>query len=104
MSFAKYIPNPAGQTLLKNMLQKGFEDLVTDVLNTAKEQSPVKTGNNRRRIQKDKLSNWLYNIETYSGYGAYLETGTYKMPARPYLYPSLVLHVRDADSYLLRYV
>jgi len=99
-----YVPNPIGIKLVKDLVKDGFDDLVNDTLNTSKDLSPVKTGNNRRRIQKDKINKWLYNIETYSGYGAYLEIGTYKMPARPYLYPALCLHANNASSYILRYL
>lgn len=100
----KYVPNIPGQQLVKELCEKGFDDLVNDVLNTAKELSPVKTGNNRRRIQKDKVGKMQYNVETYSGYGAYLEMGTFKMGARPFLYPALSLHTSKAKEYLLRYL
>ncbi len=100
----KYVPNIPGQTMVKSLLKKGFEYMVNDVLNTSKELSPVKTGNNMRRVQEDKISDWQYNIETYSGYGAYLELGTYKMGARPYLYPALTLHTNKAKDYVLRYL
>jgi hypothetical protein len=100
----KYVPNILGQTMVKDLVNKGFNDLVNDVLNTSKEMSPVKTGNNRRRIQKDKINKWLYNVETHSGYGLYLEAGTYKMSARPYLYPALCLHANKAGEYILRYL
>lgn len=43
------------------------------------------TGEDRSLLNDSKLEAAIYST---SGYGGFLETGTYKMPARPYIYPA----------------
>lgn len=76
-----------------------MRDTVVAVAGDAIDMSPVLTGNNRRSI-KYEVSGMGQNemvdpektegaVYSTSGYGGYLETGTYKMPARPYFRPAL---------------
>ena len=53
----------------------------------AKKRSPYLTGNNRRSITVGKYEG-ADAVFTTSGYGGHLETGTTRMPARPYLFPA----------------
>lgn len=51
----------------------------------------IDTGHNRRTIDssvEDTPEGPQAQLFTQSGYGGYLETGTSRMPARPYLYPA----------------
>lgn len=51
----------------------------------------IDTGHNRRSIDSDvelTADGPKASLFTQSGYGGYLETGTSKMPARPYLWPA----------------
>lgn len=68
--------------------EKAMKDVVILIANDSIRGSPVLTGNNRRSIkfQAKGLTGAIYST---SGYGGYLETGTVKMPARPYLKPAL---------------
>ena len=75
-----------------------------DIVPEAKRLSPVSpdnpkivgtkykdTGHNRRSIDAtviDTPEGPSAELFTQSGYGGYLEVGTSKMPARPYLYPA----------------
>jgi len=58
----------------------------------AKELTPVKTGNNRRSIAIDPAKKNgetpTARVFTTSGYGGWLEIGTSKMAARPYMAPA----------------
>jgi len=69
-------------------IQEVFEiDIKTD----AAANTPVDTGNNRRSIDTEvgEVPEGIRaEIFTQSGYGGYLELGTVKMAARPYLYPA----------------
>lgn len=85
--------------------QLGVRDVIVEMHNDAVKDSPFLTGHNRRslgaevsgmgvvagteqaRVVNDsKIEGALYST---SGYGGYLETGTIRMPARPYIKPAL---------------
>jgi HK97 gp10 family phage protein len=58
-----------------------------------KRKRPGGTGTNRRSIDVDferTAKGFVARLFTQSGYGGYLETGTSKMRAQPYLYPSFM--------------
>jgi HK97 gp10 family phage protein len=61
-----------------------LQDFVELMTLKTKENSPVDTGNNRSSITYERLGPMKWRVFTQSGYGAYLELGTFKMPARPY--------------------
>ena len=80
--------------LIQAAIRDGIKDAITkacfDVEAEAKNTVPVDTGNLKNSIQAD-----LDNIESLEGevgtgveYAAYIEYGTSKMPARPYLTPA----------------
>ncbi len=85
---------------VQNKIQKArngaLRSVVVDIANDAIKGSPFQTGNNRRSIKfevgpggevaKREGEGAIYST---SGYGGYLETGTVKMPAQPYLKPAL---------------
>jgi len=86
-------------------------DTVVTIHNQAVHTSPWLTGHNRRSIASEvsgmgvvvrgedaepervvddsRLEGAVYST---SGYGGYLETGTVKMPARPYMKPPMDMH------------
>ncbi len=85
-----------------------MRDTVVEIHHDAMEGSPKKTGNNMRSIAAEVSGMGMVadggegsserivddsSIEgavySTSGYGGYLETGTAKMPARPYFKPAL---------------
>ena len=68
--------------------KKGLKEVVIAIANDVIKGSPVKTGNNKRSIayESTELEGSIYST---SGYGGFLETGTSKMPARPYFKPAL---------------
>lgn len=62
-----------------------------DILTQAKQDSPVLTGTNRRSIDSETHQTARgpeATLFTQSGYGGYLELGTARMKAQPYLYPA----------------
>jgi HK97 gp10 family phage protein len=61
-----------------------------------KKKHPSGTGTNRRSIDsavQDTENGPQATLFTQSGYGGYLELGTSKMRAQPYLNPALELHI-----------
>jgi hypothetical protein len=67
-----------------------------DIKPLAVELSPWLTGTNRRSIETDWQTTGnriTMQLFTTSGYGGYLEAGTRKMAARPYLYPVFLYYL-----------
>ena len=63
-----------------------------DIENDARDLSPVKTGRNRDSIRVDveKVGGQVaMSAYTTSGYGGYLELGTFKMRAQPHIGPAV---------------
>lgn len=54
----------------------------------AQKRSPFRHGTNKRSIMQDAHGSGRKVFST-SGYGGYLEVGTSRMPARPYIRPAL---------------
>lgn len=97
------------ETATTRALEELFE---LDIVPEAKALSPVSTawpsipeargekrtdtGHNRRTIDaavEETPDGPQASLFTQSGYGGYLEVGTSKMPARPYLWPAFEKHI-----------
>ena len=63
-------------------------EFVEVMVEQAKEHTPHVTGNNKRCISYLQGTDGSFAVGTVSGYGAYLEFGTSRMPARPYFLPA----------------
>ena len=96
------------QKQIEEASRLAMRDIVVDVTQGAIIDSPKKTGNNMRSlagevsgmgivadggeaapervVDDSKIEGAVYST---SGYGGYLETGTYKMAARPYIKPNV---------------
>ena len=112
---------PEVEARVKAAAQAALTDVVIQVAKDGVENSPVSdmwpsiskvgrtpTGNNKRSIQYqvggaegpgneielDELQGAVYST---SGYGGYLETGTSKMPARPYIKPAADERFTDGE-------
>lgn len=74
------------------MFQTIKEVVELDIKPEAQRLTPVKFGHNRRSIDTDVErgvdGKVVATIYTQSGYGGYLELGTSRMAARPYLWPA----------------
>lgn len=65
----------------------------SDILQEAESRSPVLSGTNVASIDTttvDTPKGPLASLFTTDGYGGYLEVGTKKMKAQPYLYPAFL--------------
>jgi HK97 gp10 family phage protein len=111
LRLARFIPaKMSAKAAILEATQDAFE---LDIVPTAKELSPVTpegyqrnveekkkrpagTGINRRSIDssvQQSQSGPVAQIFTTSGYGGYLELGTSKMRAQPYINPALEMHM-----------
>lgn len=68
--------------------EKALRNTITDIANDAIKGSPKLTGNNMRSI-KYEARGMDGSVYSTSGYGGFIETGTVRMPARPYFEPAL---------------
>ena len=78
-----------------------IDDLCNKMSEVASRNSPVDTGNNRDSIATTtgmEGGKPVGRVYTQSGYGGWLEIGTSKRPATPYLAPAY----QEAKGYLAR--
>jgi len=74
--------------LVRGASEEGLRDIIVAIAADAVKGSPYLTGHNRRSIQYEAKGLTASAFST-SGYGGFLETGTVRMPARPYFKPAL---------------
>ena len=90
--------NPAALSKLNGALFRALDEtLDIDIKTEAKELSPYKFGHNMRSINTDieEVGGRVEgSIFTQSGYGGFLEVGTSKMAAQPYLWPAVEHHAK----------
>lgn len=113
-SFKLNLKIPEVQEKVKKAAREGMRDTVVDIHNDAMKGSPKLTGHNMRSIASEvsglgtvqqgadaqpervvddsKIEGAVYST---SGYGGILETGSVKMPARPYFKPALDKHGKN---------
>ncbi len=90
--------NPRAQEETMQAIFAAVQDVFEkDIVGHAADGSPVLTGKNKRSITAE-VSQVGQGVRavlfTQSGYGGFLEVGTGRMPARPYLWPAF-LRYRD---------
>src|SRR4051812_35668671 len=87
-----YKPRPHAKRMTQQAIFEAVQEVFEiDIKTAAKQNSPVKTGTNKRSIDTEvtQTSKGVQaELFTQSGYGGYLEIGTSKMKARPYLIPA----------------
>ena len=100
--------DPLAMKKLNGTLRRALEEtLDLDVLPEAVEGSPYITGTNRRSIgiEVEEVGGRVEgSIFTESGYGGYLEVGTKKMAARPYLWPAVEHHAAKIFERMKRFL
>lgn len=87
--------NRAGYNEMMAMNYSKLRDLAALTATRAADKSPYDTGNNRDSVKWEELKKGECIVFTESGYGGWLEIGTEKMPARPYIKPAYQEAVRD---------
>lgn len=65
-----------------------LNEMVEEMTVIAAELVPRDTGNLARSIANQKIEPLHYQVHTEAGYGAYVELGTSRMGARPFLAPA----------------
>ncbi len=92
---------------IRRAVEAGLRDTVVRITEDTKRPppigSPFLTGHNRRSIDFD-VKGLTGRVFSTSGYGGYLETGTSRMPARPYFKPALDRHIGDLPRNIERHM
>ena len=71
-----------------------------DVKALARELVPVRTGHLRSSIYA-KINEWVAQIGAEATYALFVELGTRRMQARPYLYPAIQQHLPRLEQIIL---
>jgi len=98
MSVTSNLKTEEAGDILDKAVKLAMRDTVVEIAGESAKNSPKLTGNNMRSIAyessgfgvgsivaKDKVEGAVYST---SGYGGFLETGTARMAARPYMNPA----------------
>lgn len=77
---------------IQNILSEKLNEAAQLITFNAKQRCPVRTGNLRRSIHYKPANpdNLEITIKADADYAAYVELGTYKMAAQPFLEPSVM--------------
>ena len=70
-------------------LQASVRGIAETIVEVARDNTPVDTGNLKRSIRAEVVEENKIRIETRTGYGAYVELGTSTRAATPYLAPAV---------------
>lgn len=68
------------------------------VVELARDNAPVDTGNLKRSIEAKQVSDKSMTIQTRTGYGAYVELGTRHRAATPYLAPAVKQALKELEK------
>jgi len=114
---------PEVQKATEEATRLGLRDTIVAITNDAIRESPKLTGNNMRSIAAEVSGMGMVAgggegsaervvddskleaaVWSSSGYGGFLETGTVKMPARPYFRPALDSHSAELVPNIARHI
>ena len=85
---------------IQKQVHRQLASWAADVKALAKQLVPVRTGHLRSSIYA-KISEWVAEIGAEATYGLFVEFGTRRMRARPYLYPAIQHHLPHLEQIIL---
>jgi HK97 gp10 family phage protein len=74
---------------LEKNKDKALKTLAAEVKKEAKARAPVKSGALRDSIHYKKIESGLYSVQDEVEYGQFVELGTHKMAAQPFMAPAV---------------
>jgi len=80
---------PAIAASARPLVDTAVAKTAADVEALAKTTAPIDTGNLRNSIASDKVRDLTWRVTANADYALYVEMGTRRMGAQPYLEPSL---------------
>jgi hypothetical protein len=88
MADVRFNANPRALRKMSEVSFGRIRDLAEDTVSRAVDKSPYDTGNNRDNIKFAQERKGAFIVFTESGYGGWLEIGTERRPATPYIRPA----------------
>jgi HK97 gp10 family phage protein len=85
---------------MQNQVYRFLASWAADVKASAMQNAPVLTGHLRSTIYAT-ISGWVAEIGADATYALFVELGTRRMMARPYLYPAIQEHLPMLESIIL---
>ena len=85
---------------MQKQVHRQLASWAADVKALAKQLVPVRTGHLRSSIYA-KISEWVAEIGAEATYALFVEFGTRRMRARPYLYPAIQQHLPRLEQIIL---
>ena len=85
---------------MQKQVHRQLVSWAADVKALAKQLVPVRTGHLRSTIYA-KISEWVAEVGAEATYALFVEFGTYRMRARPYLYPAIREHLPQLERIIL---
>lgn len=94
----KYVENCNNSTT--RQVEKVIQDTGKAIVRDAKAVVPVDTGKLKRSIRVVSTSKLRVTVEAQANHASYVEYGTYKMAARPYMTPAVIRNKAVMDKKL----
>jgi len=85
---------------MQRQVHRQLVSWAADVKALARELVPVRTGHLRSSIYA-KINEWVAQIGAEATYALFVELGTRRMQARPYLYPAIQQHLPRLEQIIL---
>lgn len=85
---------------MQRQMHRQLASWAADVKALAKQLVPVRTGHLRSSIYA-KISEWVAEIGAEATYALFVEFGTYRMRAQPYLYPAIQRYLPRLEQIIL---
>lgn len=89
--------NPFADAQLKDLTRRELGKIATRIKNKAQQLAPVDTGALKSSIHQIREKDTLI-IATDTGYGGFVEIGTSRMRAQPYLRPAIAQVKGEIDA------
>ena len=85
---------------IQKQVHRQLASWAADVKALARQLVPVRTGHLRSSIYA-KISEWVAEIGAEATYALFVEFGTHRMRAQPYLYPAIQQHLPRLEQIIL---
>lgn len=94
------LPNFASE--LQKKVDREVADIANKVAETARQHAPVRTGKLRDSIYVEDLGAGEYEIQANAEYATFVEYGTARSAAQPFMRPAYEKHIGEVNNLMMR--